>query len=278
MSFLVLLLVLLLEKFSAVRAGVQRDGLLFDSLRRLEASPRAGGSPWVILLLLVGLPSLLLWLALVTLAPVAYGWLLLPLHLLVMLFGLGRGDVLVALGPFRDAWRREDSQAAYHAAQRDLGIEAEEGGELIQQVRSHLVWQAYQGFFAVIFWYALLGPVPVLAYRLLALIGEQAGQDGVREHAAHLRHALDWLPARCLAATFALVGHFEAVNRGLLEHLLHWEISARQLLADSSLAATSLDTPAAASAGVAGLDALWQLLVRAAITWYAIFAICTILL
>src|SRR5690606_15296516 len=232
--------------------------------------------PWLVLAGLVLAPCLVLWLILTLLAPLAYGWLLLPLHLLVMLFALGRGDVLVALGPFRDAWRREDSQAAYHAAQRDLGIEAEESGELIQRVRGHLVWQAYQGFFAVIFWYALLGPLPVLAYRLLALIQEHGSQQDLKDLAGQLRHAFDWLPARALAGTFALVGQFEAVLNGLLGRRRDGDGTARARRADSALAATNLQG-AAEPADDSGLDRLWLLLVRSAIGWYLLFALWTIL-
>lgn len=278
MSFLVLLLVLLLEKFSAVRGWVQRDAAWLGLLRRIEAGAQTAGSAWLPLVLFVLLPALALWLLLALLAPIAYGWLALPVHLLVMLFGLGRGDVLGTMGPFRDAWRRDDSEAAYLAARRDLGIEAEEGAELLQRAQAHLVWEAYQGFFAVIFWYALLGPVPVLFYRLLALFGEHAASETSRDQARQLRHALDWLPARCLAATFGLVGHFEAVSRVLLEQLLDWELGAQALLADSSRAAADIPAQASASAGIVGLDSLWQLLVRAAIAWYAIFAIWTILI
>jgi AmpE protein len=277
MSFLVLLLVLLLEKFSTVRGWVQRDSAWLALLRRIEANAQTAASAWLPLVLFALLPALALWLLLALLAPVAYGWLALPVHLLVMLFGLGRGDVLGIMGPFRDAWRRDDSEAAYLAARRDLGIEAEEGAELLQRVQAHLVWEAYQGFFAVIFWYALLGLVPVLFYRLLALLGEHAASEASRDQARQLRHALDWLPARCLAATFGLVGHFEAVSRVLLEQLLNWELGARALPADSSRAAADIPALVSASAGIAGLDSLWQLLVRAAIAWYAIFAIWTIL-
>jgi len=278
MSFLVLLLVLLLEKFSAVRALVQRDAGWLELLRRCESSERMAGSAWWPLVLLVLLPALVLWLLLGVLESVAYGWLALPLHLLVMLYGLGRGDVLVALGPFRDAWRREDAEAAYLAAQRDLGIDVEEGSELLPEAQAYLVWQAYQGFFSVIFWYALLGPVPVLLYRLLALTCEHATGTALREQALQLRHALDWLPARCLAATLGLVGHFAAVSRVLLEHLLNWGIGARELLASASRAAADVPLLASAQTGVASLDSLWQLLVRAAIAWYVIFAVWTILI
>src|SRR5690606_19118327 len=103
MSFLVLLLVLWVEKFSAGRRRIQQDGLWLGWLARVEE-----GAPWRALGLLVLLPTLLLGLLLLALEPLAYGWLALPVHLLVLVYSLGRGDVLVALGPFRDAWRRGD--------------------------------------------------------------------------------------------------------------------------------------------------------------------------
>lgn len=273
MSFLVLLLVLWVEKFSAGRRRIQQDGPWLRWLARVE-----GGSPWLALGLAVLLPTLLLGLLLLALKPLAYGWLALPVHLLVLVYSLGRGDVLVALGPFRDAWRRGDEQAALHVAERDLGLAADGEAELLERVQDYELWQAYQGFFAVIFWYALLGPLPALAYRLLALSAEQATQAGVRERAAQLRHALDWLPVRVLAASFALVGNFAAVSRAVLHDLLAWDVSAARLVASAGRAAGELPEPQPGEAGVGSLDELWQLLIRAAVLWYAAFALWILLL
>lgn len=106
MSFLVLVLAVWIEKFSALRQRVQRDGRWLRELARLESSTRLGKQPWLILALLVLLPVALLGLLLLVLEPVAYGLLALPVHLLVVIYSLGRGDLLGQLGPFRDAWRR----------------------------------------------------------------------------------------------------------------------------------------------------------------------------
>jgi AmpE protein len=230
------------------------------------------------LALLVLVPVLLLGVLLLLLKSVAYGWLALPVHLLVLIYGLGRGDVLAALGPFRDAWRRDDTEAAYLVAARDLGVQADEPGELLNRVQGYLLWQAYQSFFAVIFWYALLGPVAVLAYRLLALTTEQAQQVALRERAEQLRHAFDWLPARVLASSFALVGDFVSVSRALLHELLNWQIPAAELVEHAGRAAANTPACAPGDAGLHSLDALWQMLVRSALLWYAGFAVWTLLL
>lgn len=278
MNFLVLLLVLWVEKFSAWRKRIQHDSPWLRLLTTLERKQQWAGRPWLALALLVLLPLLLLGLILLLLESVAYGWLALPVHLVVVIYSLGRGDLLAALGPFRDSWRRGDAEAAYLVAQRDLSLEADEEGELLQRVQGHLVWQAYQSFFAVIFWYALLGPVAALAYRLVALSSEHATLPALREAAAQVRHGLDWLPVRVLAASFALVGNFAGVSRALLHELLSWDISAAQLVINTARAAGEITEPVIGEAGVSSLDGLWQLLVRAAVFWYAGFAVWTLLI
>ena len=278
MSFLVLLLAVWVEKFSAGRQRIQQDGAWLRHLARVEAAANLQASPWLSLALLVLVPVLLLGVLLLLLKSVAYGWLALPVHLLVLIYGLGRGDVLAALGPFRDAWRRDDTEAAYLVAARDLGVQADEPGELLTRVQGYLLWQAYQSFFAVIFWYALLGPVAVLAYRLLALTTEQAQQVALRERAQQLRHAFDWLPARVLASSFALVGDFVSVSRALLHELLNWQISAAQLVDHAGRAAANTPASAPGDVGLHSLDSLWQMLVRSALLWYAGFAVWTLLL
>ncbi len=278
MSFLVLLLVLWVEKFSSWRSNIQQDGPWLRLLAKAERQADFIESPWLAIMLLVVLPLVVLALVLALLEPLAYGWLALPVHLLVLIYSLGRGDLQAALGPFRDSWRRSDSEAAYLVARRDLALEAEEEGALLQSVQGYLVWQAYQSFFAVIFWYALLGPLAALAYRLLALLAEHTEQAVFRERAVSLRHAFDWLPVRVLAASFALVGNFVAVNRALLHELLSWDISAAQLVINVGRAASETPEPVIGEAGVSSLDALWQLLVRAAVLWYAVFALWTLFL
>ncbi|MBY8933846.1 regulatory signaling modulator protein AmpE [Pseudomonas fluorescens] len=277
MSFLVLLLALWIEKFSALRHRVQRDGGWIRELNKLEASERLAKQPWLVLTILVVFPLALLALLLVVLEPVAYGLLALPVHLLVVIYSLGRGDLLGGLGPFRDAWRREDLQAAAHVAKRDLNICADSGEQLLERVQGHLLWEAYQSFFAVIFWYFLLGPVAALAYRLLALAEEHGKTPALVERAAQMRHAFDWVPVRLLAASLALVGNFVAVSRVMLHELLNWNISAAHLINRVGLAAGEIPPPVVGPEGINTLDCLWELLLRAAVLWYAGFALWTVL-
>lgn len=277
MIFLVVLLVLLIDKLTDWRRDVQQDGPWLHLLRRVEGIRGLAAKPWLSLSLAVLLPVLVLGLLLAALKPLAYGWLSLPLHLLVLLYSLGRGQSKRDFGPFRDAWRRGDDEAAALVAERDLGLSAPDSAGLLRAVEAQRLWRSHQGFFAVVFWYVLLGPMAALAYRLLVLTTDHARNEAMSERAGQLLHAFDWLPVRVLLASFGLVGNFVAVNRALLHELLHWEIPAKTLLADVGPAAADLDEPLEGEAGISRLDSLGALLVRARMLWYAAIAIWTIL-
>ena len=69
MSFLVLLLALLLEKFSGWRQRIQRDGFWLHWLASAESNSRLSSAPELALSLLVLLPVALLGLLLVAIGP-----------------------------------------------------------------------------------------------------------------------------------------------------------------------------------------------------------------
>ena len=114
----------------------------------------------------------------------------------------------------------------------------------------------------------LAAATPIFLAALGELVVERAGQ---------LRHAFDWLPVRLLAASFALVGNFVAVSRVMLHELLNWDISAAQMVEKVGLVAGEIPAPVVGAEGINSLDRLWELLLRAAVLWYAGFAIWTVL-
>ncbi|EPN46883.1 AmpE protein [Pseudomonas syringae pv. actinidiae ICMP 18807] len=62
-----------------------------------------------------------------------------------------------------------------------------------------------------------------------------------------------------------------------MHELLNWNISAAQLIARVGCAASEVPPPVIGTQGVTSLYMLWELLVRAAIVWYAGFALWTLL-
>lgn len=274
MSFLVLILTILIEKLSNWRRAIQKDQWWYEQLSRFKKLLPKHAT--LAFLLALSLPIVGLAVLLVLLKPVLYGLLLIPVHLLVLLYSLSRGDVRTALGPFRDAWRREDTHAASLAAQRDLLIQSEEPDGLLQAVQGHLLWQGFQGFFAVIFFYLIAGPIAALTYRLLVLSAEQSSWPQAAGFSTRLLHVLDWLPVRLLSISFALIGNFITVNRALTHELLCITEPADSLLSKTGRAAVEAESHALGEKGTTTLDNIWFLLVRSAVLWYAVLAAWTL--
>lgn len=271
MSFLVLILTILIEKLSNWRFFLQKDQWWYEQLKR--ATTLLPRRHTLALILALSVPIIGLALLLLFLKPLLYGVLLIPVHLAVVLYSLNRGDVRGALGPFRDAWRRQDTHAANLAAQRDLLIQSEDPAGLLQAVQGYLLWQGFQGFFAIIFYYLIGGPLAALTYRLLVLSAEQGQWPEAAGRATRLLHILDWLPVRLLSASFALIGNFITVNRALMHDLLCITEPADALLSKTGRAAVEAESDALGEKGTQTLDNIWLLLVRSAVFWYACAAL-----
>lgn len=271
MSFLVLILTILIEKLSNWRGFLQKDQWWYEQLKR--STKLLPQHHTLAFLLALSVPIIGLAVVLVVLKSLLYGLLLIPVHLAIVLYSLNRGDIRTALGSFRDAWRRQDTHAASLAAQRDLFIQSEEPAGLLQAVQGYLLWQGYQGFFAIIFYYLIGGPLAALTYRLLVLSAEQAQWPEAAGRATRLLHILDWLPVRLLSASFALIGNFITVNRALMHDLLCITESADTLLSKAGRAAVEADSDALGEKGTITLDNIWLLLVRSAVFWYACAAL-----
>lgn len=75
----------------------------------------------------------------------------------------------------------------------------------------------YHRVFAIIFWFAILGPMGLALYYCLVelqstLAKQQTNSEkSLRDASWQLLGLLDWIPVRLLGITFGLVGHFNGV-------------------------------------------------------------------
>lgn len=272
MSFLVLVLVALIVTFTPWRKGFPLDllgGWVTGVVRYTAARP-----VWQALALLA-LPLLLAAVLLWLVDGVAYGLVLLLLHTLLLLLCVGRQDPLGSLMlQFEQAWQRGDREAASLVAQRDLDIQAPGPLELLAGVRMRLVWEVCTGYLVPAFWYLLLGPLGAVAYRLLQQL-QIHREHPLRPLAGSLTHALEWLPARLMALSMALVGHFERTLAVLGQLMLRWEVSAASLTgacAEAALApeANRLDRQAV-------MQPVHRLLQRSMLVWAVVVAFLSVL-
>lgn len=268
MKFLVVLLALLIERMYPTVAQwrqVERFHRYVDWFRSRFTQPWLLGRGGLVALLAPWLIGV--WLLLAIFAPVA--WLV---ALAVFLLTLGPRELFADVQRLRaelgrDGSPSEESRQAFALLDPDL-----QGDDLIEAV----IRAAISRLFGVVFWFVLLGPAGGLLYRLSQeLEAARDDQDTDFNTAVwQLQCLLDWLPARLLAATGALTGHFDATVSA-------WRASdPRMLFADSQrfaadVALGSMDYRDESSLPEA-VEQVRDYLYRTGIVWLAVLAIMTL--
>lgn len=273
MSFLVLLLVVLILRFTPWRKGFP-----FDALGRWAGvvQERSRLRPVWQTLVLLALPLLLAGVVLWVLRGQVYGLLTLIAHVALVLLAVGRSDPLGSMAlAFEEAWQRGDQEAAYHVARRDLQLDCVGPDDLLRGVDARLARATFSDYVTPVFWYLLLGPLGPLGYRLLNRF-EQQQEHSELEHPARpavmrIKHALEWLPSRLFSLSLALVGDFERTLGLLRGWLLRWEVSADRVVSDCVAAALG-DEQQASGATASILRPVRTLLARSLMVWAACIA------
>lgn len=132
----------------------------------------------------------------------------------ILILSLGPRDLEHQVTAFTDARDHGSTERANRIASEIMGREAEETEpELSIRVSESIVEQANERLTAVLFWFCILGPFGAMLYRLTALAFRFSKDDpdrtNIHQQAFRLMHILNWVPARLLAATYALVGNFD---------------------------------------------------------------------
>lgn len=144
-----------------------------------------------------------------------------------------------------------------------------------------LLAKANDWFPAVVFWFALLGPVGAVGYRLASVLRDQCRREisGSKfcEAAERLHAILAWAPARLTALAYALMGSFDDTLRAWRQAVAASDGSLRAtpaLLIATGLAALRLDRDAPME--VEQVRAVAQLLQRMLIAWLALAALLSL--
>lgn len=214
MTFFALLIVFVIVQLSGSGRLLQYDSWLAQAFNWVQ---RYIDDAILRLLVLLLAPTLAVLLLAALFDEILLGLLSLVLYVGVLLYSLGRGDFSVAINDYLISWRSGNDESAYQRAM-DIGdfktySEVSDRQSLHDYVRQAMIYEGYQRWFAVVFWFFVLGPAGALLYRLSYLFGRDGYFDQEakeRQLALQFSYYLDWLPARLLALTFAITGEFEA--------------------------------------------------------------------
>jgi len=100
-----------------------------------------------------------------------------------------------------------------------------------------LLVQANRNIFAVLFWFALLGPLGAVLYRVNYLLTKANDDDAVAEAAQKFRQVLDWIPVRLIALSYALVTQFLPVLKCWAKHVISGLSHNEEVLSECGITA-----------------------------------------
>lgn len=202
-----------------------------------------------------------------------FGLLGVLINLAVLLYSCGRGDYFSRLEAYRDSFnhgvnnngtnnhsandadQESNDEAVFRVAERQFFVRGSSLAEVHSQVRQQLAYQAYERWFAVVFWFVLLGAPGALLYRVCQLAAKnnnsqalepdlQTEADGseasdtafVGENNARvLLGFMDWLPARLWGFAYAMCGDFSVIMQ-ILSTQMFAKIPALALIEKFNLA------------------------------------------
>lgn len=228
MSFIAILIALALEQWRAFdwRAGAERGFVRYARVleRKLNGGTRQHG---VIATVAAVVPPVVLCAVVFWIADAVHPALGLLVNVVVLYFLMGFRRFSHALSAIVAALAANDLPAARRALAAWRGGSASAdlaSADIARLAIERGLVDAYRQVFAVLFWFVVLpGPAGAMLYRAAALLAEEwkgpvlgvepsplvqsRGEFGMPARA--LLMALDWLPVRLTALSFAVVGDFE---------------------------------------------------------------------
>lgn len=224
MIFLSLVAVLAIVYWLGSASIFQYDGWFKWLTNRLQKIPGLSAAPVLPLLMALLIPLAVLIVVFLLVHEIAGKQWLFFLYVPVLLYSLGRGNILSDAQEYIALATRGDSVAAAQLLDRlraaDVAANANDWRGLHTEALRVFAYRGFERMFAVLFWFFIAGPFGALVYRLSVLYRDfsESGSE-----AAAISGKWLWLlelPAvRLMGVTWALVGNFETcpLRKNLLD-------------------------------------------------------------
>ncbi|MBN7795407.1 hypothetical protein [Parahaliea mediterranea] len=275
MTFLAMILGLLLLQFWGADNPVQRDRWFYRLRERLAQYLQ---SPLWLTVVALLVPALLLHWALEIVRPLLFGLAWIAAAGLVLLYSFGRGDFHGMIDRYRAYCLERDAEAAWLYITGRLGGDAaaaapDTAETFHSMARESLLYEGFQRWFPVLFYFLLAGPVGALVYRLAQLGAAESGDEAD----SVLVQVLDWLPSRLLALSFAVTGDFVRSRAALGEGLFSGEKASAVLGRVAGAAVPELGGDVSGPDAERAVAEMKDLLSRSAVLWVLVIALAELL-
>jgi len=300
MEFLAALIAVMLVQLWGSGAPVHRDGWFLQWSRWCASRSVLGSALTLLPVVVISVPVFAVLIAYYGIADQWWGLPKLALLVLILLYSLGRGDFRKATESYAQAWRAGDAEAARHllrefdCALREVPPDSTPA--LHAQARSRIAYRGFERMFAVLFWFTVAGPALALVYRLAFLYRHRVVCADTSEdngpavaRADQLLVLFEWLPARALGISFAVVADIRDGMRTWIELLWRYGNAPIAYLDTMCSTVSGFDDPAVMLADshdeaaflAKADDELRQiqvLLNRALVLWLAMMALVQVVL
>ena len=169
----------------------------------------------------------------------------------------------------------DEDEAMHYAGTITDSSASSSPDQQISDVTRAILHIANERIFSTIFWFIILGPFGAMLYRLISELSKQIEFDELADFSEFIHSIMAWIPARMLAAGYALTGNFDSAYHAYKDraHSADYSQSNAEVLISTGLGAMqNLDT----EDELAGIHASQALVMRAVIVWIGILAVLTL--
>lgn len=145
----------------------------------------------------------------------------------------------------------------------------------ISDVTRAILYVANERIFSTIFWFIILGPFGAMLYRLISQLSKHIETNELASFAEFVHSLMAWVPARMLAAGYALTGNFDGAYHAYRDrtHAMDFTQSNYEALVSTGLGAMrNLDV----ENEIVRIHTAQALVMRSIIVWIAILAVMTL--
>ncbi len=196
--------------------------------------------------------------------------------LVIFSFCIGPLDLNRQINRYLDAKEKGDEAAANREAQIIMSHENPTNDQQVRGVMRAILHEANDRFFAVIFWFVLLGPFGAILYRLTSHVMYANLNAPITHSAKHFQAILAWAPAHAVAIGYALTGNYEGAKQEFYNKNKQSDLSDCNF---HTLITAGLGALKNCQAGeeVSCVRSTRALVLRTLVAWLGIIAILTLL-
>lgn len=209
------------------------------------------------------------------LSKISFGWASWLFDLVILVYCLGNTHLRVQI---RECYEQIELGNVENA--RALLLEhfdVNETGEIIPYILMKAFYRAsLQRVFSILFWFVVLGPVGAVLYRLVQKLSVSMCEESlekVARFARRLTFVLDWIPARLLALSFCLAGHFMDVFTEWRNTFKTGKRDTYQVLYNCGHIAIRVEAHPEAKVVLTQFDEAYDLVCRSLFIWLVVLAL-----